>query len=38
MYTESGENKKLRGVVFDGLCVDVGNVDGLNLAREIANN
>jgi MurNAc alpha-1-phosphate uridylyltransferase len=38
MYTESGENKKLRGVVFDGLCVDVGNVDGLNLARKIADN
>lgn len=34
MYTESGNKNKLRGVIFDGLCIDIGCVDGLNLARE----
>lgn len=35
-YTEAVEKKALRGVVFDGTWIDVGNVDGLMLARNLA--
>ena len=31
---KAAEKKSLRGVVFDGTWIDVGNVDGLALARE----
>lgn len=36
MYTESGNDHKLRGVIFNGLCVDIGCIDGLNIARNLA--
>lgn len=36
MYTESGNNNNLRGVIFNSLCVDIGCVDGLNLARKLS--
>ena len=35
MYTESGNNNNLRGVIFNGLCVDIGCIDGLNLAKNL---
>ena len=34
LYLEATEKKSLRGVVFDGTWIDVGNVDGLALAKE----
>jgi MurNAc alpha-1-phosphate uridylyltransferase len=34
LYWKAAEKKSLRGVVFDGTWIDVGNVDGLALARE----
>lgn len=34
-YKEAVEKKALRGVVFDGTWVDVGNVEGLTLARNL---
>ena len=36
LYTNSAEKKSLRGVAFNGTWVDVGNLDGLSLARHIA--
>ena len=35
-YVQASMKKALRGVVFDGTWIDVGNVDGLALAREAA--
>ncbi len=34
-YVQAAQKKALRGVVSDGTWIDVGNVDGLTLAREI---
>ncbi len=34
LYVEASMKKALRGVVFDGTWIDMGNVDGLALARE----
>lgn len=34
-YKEAVEKKALRGVIFDGTWIDVGNVDGLILARNL---
>lgn len=33
LYWKASEKKSLRGVVFDGTWIDVGNVDGLEVAR-----
>ncbi len=33
LYWKASEKKSLRGVVFDGTWIDVGNVEGLALAR-----
>jgi len=33
LYWKASEKKSLRGVVFDGTWIDVGNVDGLTMAR-----
>jgi N-acetyl-alpha-D-muramate 1-phosphate uridylyltransferase len=35
MYTLAGANQRLRGVVYNGICVDVGSIAGLNVARAI---
>ncbi len=35
LYWKAAEKKSLRGVVFDGTWIDVGNVDGLTMAREL---
>jgi MurNAc alpha-1-phosphate uridylyltransferase len=35
LYIEATHTKALRGVVFEGTWIDVGNVDGLALAREM---
>ncbi len=36
LYTQAAAKHSLRGVVFNGLWVDVGNLDGLKLARSMA--
>ncbi len=35
MYTKAGANKSLRGVVFNGTWIDVGNLNGLKTARDL---
>lgn len=38
LYMRAAENNALRGVVFNGSWIDVGNVEGLELAREFVKN
>lgn len=35
LYAEAAQAKSLRGVAFEGTWIDVGNVDGLALARSL---
>lgn len=36
LYRQAVENKALRGVIFEGTWVDVGNIEGLDFARNMS--